>query len=168
MIAMFKALHIAALSVWCAGLILLPVIIQTYRHAHASRNQAGFSEFRWLTHYSYQLVLTPAAVIAVIAGTVLIFAQEVLDTWLLVKLVAVSGMVLVHAWLGHVVVQAGERREAYRLPPAAFALVALLPLMGLVLWLVLAKPALDDLIALFPEFLREPRGNAIPARFDPL
>lgn len=168
MIALLKALHIAALSVWCAGLILLPIVIQTHRCDYASRNQAGFTEFRWLTHHAYRLVLTPAAVIAISAGTVLIFALEVLDIWMLAKLVAVSGMVVVHAWLGHVIVLAGERRNAYRLPPAALVLVMLVPLMGLVLWLVLAKPALDDLIALFPEILREPRGHAIPARLDPL
>jgi len=168
MIALLKALHIAALSVWCAGLILLPIVIQTHRRDYAARDQAGFTEFRWLTHHAYRLVLTPAAVIAISAGTVLIFALEVLDIWMLAKLVAVSGMVVVHAWLGHVIVLAGERRNAYRLPPAALVLVMLVPLMGLVLWLVLAKPALDDLIALFPEFLREPRGHAIPARLDPL
>ncbi|MBR3370622.1 MAG: CopD family protein [Rhodobacteraceae bacterium] len=168
MIALLKALHIAALSVWCAGLILLPVVIQLHRLDYASRNQTGFTEFRWVTHHAYRLVLTPAAVIAVTAGTVLIFALEVLDAWLLVKLVAVSGMVLVHAWLGHIIGQAGEHRNAYRLPPAAFALGALVPLMGVVLWLVLAKPALEELIALLPEMLREPRGHAIPARFDPL
>lgn len=168
MIALWKALHIAALSVWCAGLILLPIVIHSYRRSHASRNQAGFTEFRWLTHHAYRLVVTPAAVVAVAAGTVLIFVLEVLDIWLLAKLVVVTGMVLVHAWLGHVIGLAGARRDAYRLPPAGLVLVVLLPLMGAVLWLVLAKPALDEVIALFPEMLREPRGHTIPARLNPL
>ncbi|MGP9790126.1 CopD family protein [Roseinatronobacter sp. NSM] len=168
MIALLKALHIAALSVWCAGLIVLAVVIHRHRRDDAARNQAAFAEFRWVTHHAYRLVVTPAAVVAVTAGTVLIFALEVLEAWLLVKLVAVSGMVMVHAWLGHIIGQAGQHRTPRRLPPAGLALGALVPLMGAVLWLVLAKPPLEEVFALLPDMLREPRGQAIPARFDPL
>ena len=168
MIAALKAAHIIALSIWCAGLIVLPIILHVYGRRPENRTQAGFAEFRWLTHYSYTGVITPAAVIAVTFGTILIFALEVLEAWMLAKLVAVSGMVLLHAWMGHVIVEAGEGQGAYRTPMAGLSLLALVPLMGLVLWLVLAKPALEDFIALLPAILQEPRGNQIPARFDPL
>lgn len=168
MIAIIKALHISALSVWCAGLILLPVLMQIYGRRREVKTQAGFTEFRWLTHYSYTVVVSPAAVIAVAAGTVLIFAVEVLDVWMMAKLVAVAGMVLLHAWLGHLIVHSGELHGAYRLPPAGLALFGIIPLIGLVLWLVLAKPGLQDISALFPDFLQEPRGNPLPERWDPL
>lgn len=168
MIAALKAAHIIALSIWCAGLILLPIVLHIYGRRPENRTQAGFAELRWLSHYGYTAVVTPAAVLAVTFGTILIFALEVLDAWMLAKLIAVSGMVLVHAWMGHVIVQAGEGQGAYRTPMAGLSLLALVPLIGVVLWLVLAKPALDDLIALLPSFLQEPRGNQIPARFDPL
>lgn len=168
MIAAFKALHIAALSIWCAGLVMLPVLMHAYGRGPAIRTQAGYTEFRWLTHYGYIALLTPAAVVAVSAGTVLIFLQEVLDIWMMVKLLAVTGMVLVHAWLGHLVVVAGEGNGAYNLPPVAVALVVVLPLIAVVLWLVLAKPTLEDLVALFPEFMTEPRGNPIPSQFNPI
>lgn len=168
MIAILKAAHIIALSIWCAGLILLPILLHIYGRRAEVRTQAGYSEFRWLTHYSYTGVVTPAAVIAVAVGTVLIFALEVLDAWMLAKLIAVCGMVLLHAWLGHLIVQAGEGRGMYATPRAGLSLLALVPLIGLVLWLVLAKPAFEDAVALFPAFLLEPRGNQIPARFDPL
>ena len=168
MIAVLKAAHIIALSIWCAGLILLPILLHVYGRRPEIRTQAGYAEFRWLTHYSYTGVITPAAVIAVMFGTILIFALEVLDAWMLAKLIAVSGMVLLHAWLGHLIVQAGEGRGAYRTPMAGLSLLALAPLIGLVLWLVLAKPSLEELITLLPSALQEPRGNQIPARFDPL
>jgi protoporphyrinogen IX oxidase len=167
-IPILKAIHIAALAIWCAGLILLPILLHIYGRRAEMRTQAGFTEFRWLTHYSYTGVVTPAAVIAVAVGTVLIFALEILAPWMLAKLLAVGGMVLAHAWLGYLIVHAGERREIFRMPPAGLALLAILPLIGVVLWLVLAKPPLDDLIRLFPDVLMEPRGNPIPAGLEPI
>lgn len=168
MIALTKAIHIIALVIWCAGLVLLPLLIQRYGRRAEIREQAGYAEFRWLTHRAYIAIVTPAAVVAVTAGTFLIFMVPVLDAWMLAKLVAVAGMVLVHAWLGHLIVQAGEGRGAYRLPPAALALLAVVPLIGVVLWLVLAKPVPDTLIALFPEVLTTPRNQPLPDFLDPL
>ncbi|TVP70944.1 MAG: hypothetical protein EA339_11240 [Rhodobacteraceae bacterium] len=168
MIALLKTLHIIGLSIWMAGLIALPVIMQVYGRRAEMQTQPGFDEFRWLTHYAYTRAVTPAAIIAIAAGTVLIFAHHVLAPWMLAKLAAVSGMVLLHAWLGHVIVQAGEQRGSYRMPPVGLALLPAFGLIALVLWLVLAKPDLDTLVLALPDILREPRGNAIPARFDPL
>ncbi len=168
MIALLKAIHIVALALWCAGLVLLPLLIQRYGRRAEIREQAGYAEFRWLTHRAYVGFVTPAAVVAVTAGTALVFALQVLDPWMLAKLVCVAGMVLVHAWLGHLIVQAGEGRGAYRLPPAGLALLAVVPLIGLVLWLVLAKPAPDALIALFPEALLAPRNQPLPGFLEPL
>lgn len=168
MIALLKAVHIIALALWCAGLILLPVLMQVHGRGQTLRTQAGFTEFRWLTHYSYTAVVTPAAVIAVTAGTILIFALEVFDIWMMAKLLAVTGMVILHAWLGHLVVKVGESRGTYSLPPVGLSLLAILPLIGVVLWLVLAKPALSEFIALLPEVLTEPRGHAIPIHLNPI
>lgn len=168
MIALLKAVHIGALALWCAGLILLPVLMHVHGRRAEMRTQAGFSEFRWLTHYSYTCVVSPAAVVAVTAGTALIFAAQVFDVWMMVKLVAVAGMVVVHALLGHMIVKVGEGHGQFRLPRVGLALLAIVPLIGTVLWLVLAKPDSQDLIALLPEMLLEPRGNTIPARLDPL
>lgn len=168
MIALLKAVHIIAFTIWCAGLILLPLMIEIQGRHAAVRGQAGFAQFRWSTHLAYTRVISPAAVIAVAAGTVLIFALELLAPWLLLKLLAVTGMVLAHTWLGHLVVQSGERRAPFRPASARLALVAVVPLMGLVLWLVLAKPGLEDLEGLLPALLQEPRGQEIPARLNPL
>lgn len=168
MIALLKALHIIGLSIWMAGLLTLPIVMQIYGRRAEIQTQPGFDEFRWLTHYSYTRVVTPAAIVAISTGTALIFAHHVLTVWMLAKLLAVSGLVLMHAWLGHVIVEAGEGRGNYEIPPVSVALIPTLALMIAVLWLVLAKPDLAGLVASLPDILREPRGNAIPARFDPL
>lgn len=168
MIALLKAVHIIGLSIWMAGLLILPVVMQIYGRRSEMRTQPGFDEFRWLTHYAYTRAVTPAAIVAIIAGTALIFAHHVLSIWMLAKLVAVSGLVLLHAWLGHVIVEAGEAHGSYRMPVIGLLLVPTLALILVVLWLVLAKPDLGALLDTLPEFLREPRGNDIPARFNPL
>jgi protoporphyrinogen IX oxidase len=168
MIAAFKALHIAALAVWCAGLILLPVLLHLHGRGARVRTQAGFTAFRRLSHFGYTRVVTPAAVIAVAAGTVLIFLLRLVDPWLLAKLVAVAGMVLVHAWLGHLIAQTGERAGTYRMPPPLIALFLGAPLMLAVLWLVLAKPDLAPLVERLPDFLREPRNRQLPADLVPI
>ncbi|WP_071796571.1 CopD family protein [Natronohydrobacter thiooxidans] len=168
MIAILKAVHIASLVIWCAGLILLPILLHLHGRHDRFQTQAGFTEFRWLTHFSYTRLVSPAAVIAVAAGTMLIFWLEVLDAWMVSKLLAVTGMVVLHSWFGYMIEQSGERRGAYATPPVALSLIALLPLIGLVLWLVLAKPELARLLSLLPEIIQEPRSITIPAWIDPL
>jgi protoporphyrinogen IX oxidase len=168
MIAALKAAHIAALAVWCAGLILLPILMHLHGRGPMVRTQAGFETFRRLSHFSYTRVVTPAAVIAVAAGTVLIVMLDLVDGWLLAKLVAVAGMVLVHAWLGHLIAETGEGAGSYRMPPPLIALVLGVPLMMVVLWLVLAKPDLTPWIERLPLFLREPQDRELPPDLVPI
>jgi protoporphyrinogen IX oxidase len=168
MIAFLKSAHIIALAVWCAGLIMLPVILHYYGRGAKVRTQAGFATIRNLSHFSYTRLVTPAAVIAISAGTILIFLLELVDLWMLAKLVAVAGMVLVHAWLGHLIVQTGEGLGAYEMPPPLIALVLGVPLMVAVLWLVLAKPDLAPLVDRIPAFLREPQDRELPPDLVPI
>jgi protoporphyrinogen IX oxidase len=168
MIAALKALHIAALSIWCAGLIALPVILHRQGRGPGAATQAGFAAFRLLSHRSYIAVVTPAAVIAIAAGTALILLAEVRAPWLIAKLAAVAGMVLLHAWMGHLIAQSGKGAGRYRMPPPLIALAAGVPLMGLVLWLVLAKPDLAPILALIPEVLRQPLGRPLPPGLVPI
>ncbi len=172
MIAALKFLHIAALAVWCAGLVALPVVMQIYGRPAAMQSQTRYAEFRLLVHRGYTRIVTPAAIVAIAAGGVLIIVLHRVDPWMLAKLAAVSGMVLVHAWLGHLVAQSGDRAaelgEGWRMPPPTIALVLGVPLMGAVLWLVLAKPDLSGLVEHLPEMLREPQGRSLPDAVVPI
>lgn len=164
MIAALKAIHIAAMLCWCAGLVALPLLLISYSHAH---RQVRYSEFRLLTHYGYVAFATPAAVIAVVAGTALIFAAEVFDLWLIAKLAFVSVMAMAHAWIGHLIEQSGQQRRGqgvdpargYRMPYPGIALAAILPAIGAILWLVLAKPDLTWVVDLMPQIVQEPWGQ---------
>ena len=166
MIAALKFVHIATLAVWCAGLVALPLVMQIYGRQPAVPTQARYTEFRLLAHRSYTRIVTPAAVLAIAAGSGLVFLLRLVDPWMLAKLAGVSGMVLVHAWLGHLVAQSGERAQelgrGWRLPSPLIALVLGLPLMAAVLWLVLAKPDLSGLEDRLPAVLLEPQGRSLP------
>lgn len=168
MIAAMKFLHVSALTVWCAGLIALPILLHFYGRGDTRHTQLGFERLRHLTHYSYTGILGPSAVIAISAGTALIFLIELVDTWLLIKLIFVAGMALVHAWLGHLTSQLGHSAGKIRIPPPLIALVAVVPMMLAVLFLVLAKPDLAPLLERLPLFLRVPQGRELPESVVPI
>lgn len=146
-------LHIAALLVWCAALIYLPVLVVTSPGQAASSGAASSlpSIERFIfTHYA-----TPFALLAIIAGTVLFITNGTTEPWLIVKLSAVTGLVICHALLGLLILRAGniDRTTApdgdFPGFPGAIRIGCYLLvttvccLIVTVLWLVLAKPALD-------------------------
>ncbi|MDR5651454.1 CopD family protein [Ruixingdingia sedimenti] len=155
MIAGLKALHIAGLVCWCAALIGLPLLL--HRHG-GRRTQRGFAEYRLVTHIGYIAFATPAALVTIAAGTALVLLAGVFEPWLLVKLAAVAGMVLVHVWLGHMIQRSGEERRSdwHGGPLAGLALAV--PLMALVLGLVLVKPDAGLLARLVPDQFFAPRA----------
>lgn len=155
-IPVFKAVHIAALAIWCAGLLVLPLMLARHDPALPA---AEFRVIRRACHVTYTLCATPAAVIAVIAGTWLIFLRETFVPWLFAKLAVVALLVAVHAWIGHVLEREADRPAP--LMPHPFVPVALsLALMIAILTLVLAKPALGWIV--FPDWLLQPRGGQLP------
>ena len=160
MIAIIKTLHIAALVVWCASLVALPALLALHYHVAKQADwvqvQHQYVRFRKLTHVTYTAVATPSAVLAIAAGTVLIFAAQVFEVWLLAKLVFVAGMALAHAWLGHLIVQSGERSVHWPMPWPGLAWLVTVPCMLAVLWLVLAKPDLQAAVQKLPDWASQP------------
>lgn len=159
MIAAIKFLHIAALAIWCAGVIALPLLLAKH---DADDEQMDYARLRMLTHRAYTFIVTPAAVITIAAGTVLIFMRQVFTPWMFAKLVGVGALVLLHAWIGHITLIVGERQGAYAPPrlwgPAALfgAFIAI----AAILILVLAKPPIDGSLA--PDWLTAPRDQPLP------
>lgn len=152
-----KALHVAMLALWTAGLFALPRMLS--RHDPAV-GQADYARIRRATHYGYAFVITPAAVLAIVSGTALIFLREVFDLWLFAKLVFVAGLVAFHAWVGHTIVAVAET-DGLHTPPEPLVPTLLLgvPVVA-ILALVLAKPELGEIP--MPGWLEEPRGLQLP------
>lgn len=156
-IPIFKVVHIAALLIWCGGLLVLPLML-----AHQTPTVAAheYIVLRRMTHITYTMCVTPAAVIAVIAGTWLIFLREVFVPWFYAKLACVALLVAVHAWIGHTLAQISEQPREYRPPGAILPIIAaLLPVIAILI-LVLSKPGFEWLE--FPEWLIAPRDGQLP------
>lgn len=161
-VSITKGVHVAALLVWCAGLLALPLMLGRHR---ADEAQADYARLRLLTHLSYIWLVTPAGVVAIIAGTWLIFIRGVYQPWFFAKLVAVALLVILHAWIGHVVLLMSERRGEYQPPGIGPLIVGSMAVMLCVLLLVLGKPILPDLI---PAWLEHPLGRQLPFSDTPI
>ena len=157
LIPLLKGLHIMALVIWCGGLASLPMMLS--RHDPAV-SQHDYMVIRHGTHLTYTMVVTPAAVIAVIAGTWLIFLRELFVPWLFAKLAMVAMLMAMHAWVGHSIVRIAEEPGNHQPPTPVLAAIGVLMISTIILVQVLGKPDFDWIV--FPEWLNRPQGNQLP------
>ncbi|MET1756089.1 CopD family protein [Novosphingobium sp. RD2P27] len=156
-ISIVKALHIMGISLWAAGLIAVPLMLA--RHT-PNDNQEEYARVRRFTHYGYTHLLTPAAVIAVAAGTGLIFLRGVFVPWMFAKLVLVGALVALHAGVGNIVVRMGEQTNERQPPHPLLFVIPALFLLTAILLVVLSKPGIGD--GFIPEWLHSPRELQLP------
>ncbi|APH71258.1 CopD family protein [Aquibium oceanicum] len=156
-VPIFKAVHIVCLSIWCGGLIALPMMLARHDPAIA---QDDYHLIRRATHLTYTMLVTPAAVIAVIAGTWLIFLRQAFVPWLFAKLVFVALLLVLHAWVGHSIVRIAEEPGKHRPPNPYLPLAGVLACACAILVLVLGKPDLGWIG--FPDWMLRPRGGQLP------
>ena len=152
-----KALHIATLALWCAGLFALPLMLA--RHDPAI-GQAEYTRMRLAFHYSYTWVVTPAALLAIAAGTLLMFLREIFLLWMFAKLVFVALLVAFHAWVGRTIVGVAETRGMRQTREPYMPLTMLLAIVLAILILVLAKPGLEQYP--LPDWITTPRDGQLP------
>ena len=94
-----KSLHVIAMVAWFAGLFYLPRLF--VYHVECA-DEAGRRRFEIMERRLYQAIMTPAAVVTVLAGFVLLvdYAWAAYGTagWLHTKLTLVALLVVYH-WL---------------------------------------------------------------------
>jgi protoporphyrinogen IX oxidase len=163
MVPILKAAHIAALLIWCAGLLALPALL--VQHARAG-TQEEFGDLRAFVRTIYVRVLTPAAVLAVAAGTWLIFERAVFVGWMFLKLAVVGLLVGLHAFEGRLLLEFADPRPPIGWRTGAALTVAGLLVMLAILGLVLGKPVLDE--TSLPRWLLEPRIDHSSAAATPI
>ena len=151
MIASLKFLHIAALVLWCGGLLVLPLLLA---RADNPVRAGEAARMRIFAHFAYNFCVSPAAVLATLAGGSLIFARWVFEPWMFAKLVQIGALVILHTYVGHCVARLGEEGYVRPAVPPAPLLAAGLAIMAGILVTVLSKPDLDA--SLMPDWLRQP------------
>lgn len=134
---LLKLLHFMTLISWCGALLYLPAMIAA---GTRSSEALFYRDHAHLTRMVFNLVATPAALLAIGSGTALFLSGALFDAWLIVKLTTVTGMVVCHALCGVLILR------IERVPEPAVGRECLLigilvaVLIGVTLWLVLAKP----------------------------
>lgn len=148
-----KAVHIAALVIWCGGLLALPGLF-------ALRPAVGMGPELWhlqrFVRRAYRAVISPAAFVAVVSGTALVFVREVFTAWFAAKLAAVGVLTILHIRFGHVIVHLFEADAGYRAWRKWLSLALVLASIGAILWLVLDKPPFE--LQPLPQWLVTPGG----------
>jgi protoporphyrinogen IX oxidase len=132
----FKLIHITAIVIWSAGMLYLPGLFA--RHPGAADHEEAFKRLRHQTRLVYVGLMSPAAVVAVVSGTVLVFLAAALGGWMVLKLIAVATMVLMHTYMGRLM---GLLYETPKMRRSRAHLLLLLPIgavivavIGLVSW----------------------------------
>ncbi|HAB63319.1 MULTISPECIES: CopD family protein [Pseudomonadaceae] len=134
---LLKLVHFAGLLCWCGTLLYLPALIA----AGTRRSDPLFyRDHAHLTRMVFNLIGTPAALVAIGSGTALFLSQGLVAGWLIVKLSTVAGMVLCHALCGVLVLHVERAPEQSVSIRCRFLGVVAATFITATLWLVLAKP----------------------------
>lgn len=131
------SLHIAFVAIWAAALVYFPYLFAEQSQVEEpDRHTRIMLLQRWI----YAGIMTPSALLAVIAGTWLVFERGFAGGWLHVKLLFVLLMVFFHAYCGKLMVDL--KRKGFVHGPAFYRLLPLAPasLITALLVLVVGKP----------------------------
>ena len=137
-LAWTMAAHIVTLGIWSAALLLLAAL---YAVAPSRRERAEVQRHRVMCRYVFVMLASPAAVLAILTGSMLVLLRGAEGSWLLAKLAVVALLVLYHAYCGHLLDSQGMESRQSR-PRRRHPLLVSLPLLliGMIFFLVLAKP----------------------------
>jgi putative membrane protein len=153
MTAWLKAVHIVALMVWCAGLLVLPSL---YLQRNRLTDRESLDNLHRLTRALFINVTSPAAFVTVTAGAALIFVRDVFTVWMMLKLAAVGALVMLHVRMGYLILHLFDPAGRYPRWRQVSATTATLGAILAILVLVLAKPQIG--VASLPQWMREPGG----------
>src|SRR5690606_39252186 len=95
----FLVLHIIALLLSGAALAYLPALV-----ASITREKLDIRELRYehnaVARYVFSRLATPAALLAIIAGTIVFLLNRTVEVWLIAKLTLVTALVICHMFTG--------------------------------------------------------------------
>lgn len=146
-----KFVHIIGISIWIAGLLYLAALLAGHETV---RDRQDFARVRMASRFAYMGVVSPAAFVAVAAGTALLFVGDALHPWMFAKLGAVTVLVIVHVQYAYVLTHLAE--EGVQAPTRRIRIMvaAIIAAAVAVLYLVLAKPIWST--EALPRWLTEP------------
>lgn len=104
----FLLLHISTLIVWCASLLYLPALIAGI-HTEQIQIVEPRHQYGSVARFVFTHIATPAALIAIISGTLVFLFNRTIEVWLIAKLTLVTGLVVGHAFTGLLLLHTQDR-----------------------------------------------------------
>lgn len=152
MMAFVKFVHIAAIAIWAAGVVSLPGLYVQRTHVE---DRDALLHLQRLVRFAYVAVISPAAFLAILTGTALIFLRQSFEPWFAVKLAFVGVLTVFHVLTGLVVIRLFRKGEIYPVWRFVIATVLSGGVVVAIFFVVLAKPAIDLAVL---DVLAEPGG----------
>lgn len=135
----FLVLHIMALLFWAASLLYLPTLITGRHQGQVKLSDPGHCTDS-LARFLFTRIATPAALAAIMAGTVVFALERITAFWLILKLALVALLVVCHALTGTLILLTESQRVKHPRRWGGLLIAIELLLMTGILWAVLAKP----------------------------
>ena len=106
----FLVLHITTLLFWCAALLYLPILIAGI---HSERIAIREPENRYgsVARFLFTTIATPAALLAIMSGTVVFLLNRTTEVWLIAKLTLVTGLAVAHTLAGLLLLHTQDRSD---------------------------------------------------------
>lgn len=141
MTTLLKFVHIATIALWAGGLVVLPYLFWQRRLLAAGPE---LERLHRVTRFVYVAMTSPAAFVAIGSGTALIFLESTFRESFTLKMLLVGIMVMLHVTAGLVAMRVFAPGGRFG-PRSCVALTgAYLVLIAAILWVALAKPAIDS------------------------
>lgn len=127
---------------WCASLLYLPVFVS------GTTTQSNNIEVdgKKISRAIFNLILTPIALITIVSGTLVFITMKTTDLWLILKLTLVAGLVICHVFNGWLVIKMDTLSARMLNFFCLFSNIVAITLIIAIIWIVLAKPAIENLI----------------------
>lgn len=154
-----KFIHICGIAIWIAGLLYLAALLASHDEV---QDRQEFARVRMASRFAYMGLVSPAAFVAVAAGSALLFVTDALHPWMFAKLGVVTVLVVVHVQYAYVLTHLAEEGAKEPTLRIRIMVVAIVAAALAILYLVLSKPVLGNDV--LPGWLSEPgfmkRGEA--------
>ncbi len=140
----FLLLHIIAFTAWCASLLYLPALIAGIHTEQIQIVEPG-NQYGSVARFVFTYIATPAALVAIISGTLVFLLNRTIEVWLIAKLTLVTGLVVGHAMAGLLLLHTQDRSTKPVRRWCRMLSAVLCVLMLAIIAVVLAKPMAGSL-----------------------
>ena len=152
MIWVVTLIHLASISIWAGGLIVVPFLLAQRRGLEGE----ALHRLHRLSRTLYVGLLSPAAFLAIASGTTLIFLRATYAEWFSIKLVLVGLLAALHVRAGLLILRVFDPGGSIRRIDVLASTSASIGVVATVLLVVLWKPRIDAM-SIAPSLFRPGR-----------